>query len=42
LNRIWQYIAAGNLDAANDVVSAIYYAFDLLSKMPNAAIGAET
>lgn len=36
MNLIWRYIAAGNLDAANGVESAIYQAFDLLSQMPNA------
>jgi antitoxin ParD1/3/4/toxin ParE1/3/4 len=36
LGLIWRYIAADNLNAANDVESAIYQAFDVLSKMPQA------
>jgi plasmid stabilization system protein ParE len=36
LRRIWQYIAADNLPAANEVEAAIYQAFDLLSNIPSA------
>jgi plasmid stabilization system protein ParE len=36
LRQIWQYIAADNARAANDVEAAIYRAFDLLSNIPSA------
>ncbi|MEI9979358.1 MAG: type II toxin-antitoxin system RelE/ParE family toxin [Edaphobacter sp.] len=36
LRRIWQYIAADNPRAADDVEAAIYRAFDLLSNIPSA------
>lgn len=36
IKSIWQYIAAENVKAADDVETAIYEAFDALCSFPNA------